>query len=651
MHTGAASELSWKAELRSLASMTTPPSRSCTVSARLAFCSVLAALAGAGSPGAQRPLSWTPLPVPGVRPADVRNLGKLVLHSAGSRVRVFSSFLRRWQTIPFPAGAELRHANDWAAVRSSTAVHAVSALDGVVRSVSVSSAARILNPMAHRNDGVLLVLDGNKLHAFAGLAGRWRTTTISPSARIVVERQVAVLVDGRVARAMSSLYGDWVSQGLTGTATALAANGSVGYVTETGKVHGFSAVRNRWATATVAQGSSVHLDKDVAVWANGKELLGFSGVRGTFARRSTGMPVEVTTAAKSAVAEGAGVVFAFSAARAQWRVIPSPQRIAVALGGAAVLVVERSRLIGYSALTGGTAPAPITSANAVANETVGAALDAAGRLWMFSAFTGRWHAAPADAKVSLPITVRNGALLAGSGRVLAFSSRSGRFVPLTASSAAVLHANTRSSVLAVQDGARLAVFEPRRETWIETELASPAPLSVKIWRTTMVATGATHAYGFSAVHGTLEGVKLPGAVLDHRASSEVGVLVTTGAVLGFGAVSDLTTLAQYPEFRRMLTRGITLDLHVSGPPGGNAVAFAGRPVATPFALPFGDVLLDVRGVLLEIPIGTIRSAGSALRRLAVPDDPSLAGARVGFQAIIVPGGSSPYLTRLTELGF
>src|SRR5690606_24122611 len=199
------------------------------------------------------------------------------------------------------------------------------------------------------------------------------------------------------------------------------------------------------------------------------------GVRGAFGRATTGQPVTVDL--QDHLAHAASLDrrahWLFSVPQARWSYLATGEPAQGLLGEAVALLPTSSALHAYSALTAGFAPlTPAPGATAV-SATVGAALGAGGgELWLFSAMTGAWHAAPAGAVRTIPLLARNGALLVDAPLATswAFSARSGRFVPRANGGSPALHVDPGSSLLAVEDDASLAIFEPRRELWLRTPL-------------------------------------------------------------------------------------------------------------------------------------------------------------------------------------
>ena len=610
---------------------------------------VLSALAGA-----QRPPSWVQGPAVAVPSSSITQLGKLAWFQHGGQVHVFSAATRRWLSRPVTAPVTIRNTHDWLFIDEGTRLTALAASRGVFETINVSNSAQVINQPAGRNDGILLVLDGATLWSFTGFVGRWASRSIAAGATVAVQRNVAIVADGQDLLGMSGLYGDWVPRRASATITATGVGDTVGWASDGRDAFGFSAIRNAWASEPLPASalSAPAAERDVAVWSGPTGLLAFSGVRGAFDRVTTGVlaTVELRDHLAHAASPDRILHWMFSVPQARWTFLPTSGPATALLGEAVALLPSPGLLHAYSATTASFAP-PIPTASALAvNATVAAAVTAGGNaLSVFSAITGAWHPAPAAASPTLPLLARNGALLSDAATTTswAFSARSGRFVPRANAGSPALHVDAGSALLAVEDDAALAVFEPRREIWLDTPL-TPAdrPLTLRIWRTTLVATTPRDAIGFGAGNGEIERVPTPSTVTDLFASSEVGVARTTAGVLCYSPLADVHTPFQFPEFRRMHSRGATVGIDLVGAAGARFGLVLGLPDARATPLPGLGRLTLGTAWLVPIDLGTLDTTGGAHRALPVPDLPSLGGLEVGLQAVVVPTVGSAYLSRM-----
>jgi hypothetical protein len=106
---------------------------------------------------------------------------------------------------------------------------------------------------------------------------------------------------------------------------------------------------------------------------------------------------------------------------------------------------------------------------------------------------------------------------------------------------------------------------------------------------------------------------------------------------------------QFPEFRRMLTRGATFDLKFVGAPGAAVGALLSVP--SPFGLNvggFGEFVLDP-SLLIPLSPGVLDSEGLRSVGIPIPDVLELTGLEFGFQALFAPPVGQPYLSRMGSI--
>jgi hypothetical protein len=615
----------------------------------LAASGLLLALPGA----AQRPASWVADGLGHAPGGVVQHLGKILWYVDSGTLHAFSAATRSWSQLAVSATATIRNTNDWLLVVDGTSIAALGAARGRFETISVSPQASVLNKTTGVNDSILLVLDGTTLWSFSGFIGRWAQRAIVPTAGFSLQRNVAMMVDGASMWAMSALFGDWVRLDAGGTVATFGVGDTVGWAADATNAYCFSAIHNRWTSAALPAGGGPlpSTQGDIAVWTTGLELLGYSGVRGVFDRVFTAQQVTVEVADHLAHARTADQRshWLFSVPHGQWTAFQTAQSALAQVAGATVLLIEPDKVHAYSAPNASVATLAVVATVTATNTAVAGALNVGtGELQMFSALTGAWHPAPTAARRVIPTLTRNGAVLTDGGTTAwAFSARSGQFVRRNTAANPTVHIESNSALQAIEDDASFAVFDPRREIWIETPLsAGVRPLNVRIWRTTLVALAANEAIGYGVLHGAIERAPISGAVVDLRASSEVGAVITTGGVVAYSPVSDLRTEAQFPEFRRMVGRGAAVDLKCVGRPVAAVAMLVGLPSATAFNFPaWGDFTLDP-AILIPIGFPVLGTEGTAQVRLALPDLPQFAGLEVAFQALVVPAVGQAYFTRM-----
>lgn len=610
-----------------------------------------AAAAAAARPApAQRPSAWTSLSVPGgVNAANLIGLGKLVHYSEGGQLHVYSAFTRTWQALQVSPTAMVRRANDWVLVRDGATWAAYGASRGRFDAITVSAGAYVVNPATQNNDSVLLVLDGNVLHAFSGFTGRWLQRPVTANASFAVERHVALLHDGARLAAFDGYTGQWHDRPVAAAATSLSASGTAGVAVVGGTAHAFSALLGTWTSAPLPGNASMTRGHDWVAWVGGTTALGYSSLTGTFATTS---PVASANAAAEdlfGVFPDAAAVDAFSAFTGTWAREPIGAGAVLRTSSASALVVDGLRLVGYSPAEGRFVPLALDSAvQDLAGAVIAAQDRATGHPYLFSALTAQWTAAPADALPQLPRLATTAALLPTTTGFRAFSARSGAFVPL-ATGSGVPELNANSAPALVWDHAHLHCFDARLDRWLSLPLAQPVPPTVSIWRTGALVLDGNDAIAFATQSGNVERLALPGPALGWRANSESVAVAAANDVFGFSSLPLPTSFVQFPDFRRALVAGATLRMHLRLLPGEVGFLAGGRRAATATTVPgFGEFLLDP---FAHAAVLALREpdADRAVFALRTPPSPALRGTALWFQGLVLPVQGSAFLTEGSEV--
>ena len=609
---------------------------------------LLVGLAQPGAVPAQRPSAFAALPLQApFDPFRLDQLGKLVFYvESSTELSVFSAFTRQWHARTIASGAALRNANDWLLVQEGAALTAFSSLRGTFEPLGVAGAV-VLNPTSQRNDSILLVRAGANLHAFSGLQGSWVAAAVSSGAMVAVQRHVAVAAEPTTLFGFSALTGDWVATPIPAPVDEIRADGTVGLAWNDTTLWAFSAQRGTWTSTAMLEGAQFDMDGDVAVFADGQDALGYSGVRGEFVRIPAPAATALTVDQQLAIASDGNTHYAFSAAHAQWTPVLAPGA-SIQTSAAAAAMVTDEEIHAYSALRDSSAALASEGAFVDVNWTLVAVTDAnAGTRHLYSAFTGEWHEAPAGPLVA-PRTAFQAALVDTTAGGAAFNARTGRFHEIAVPAGSGIHVDGQSSIVAVSTGDELLVFEPRRDTWLRAPRTGSGVLRVRIWRTSLLAYDDEEAFGYGSQAGEIEAIALPAPVAETRSSSESASLVAGSTLYGFGAVPELAGLWQFPEFRRMYAPGSTLQLQVRAPVGDGAVVVVGLPASNAVMLSIGDFVLAPSSWAV-LWSGVANPDGRVVVQIPLPDSPALRGFDLGFQAAVVPAGGAAWLTGLSTL--
>lgn len=617
---------------------------------------VTAVLAPLTALPAQRPASWVPLALGApLSPGNIGQLGKTCAYIEGNKISFFSAFARNWKSTTAIAAnvANLRVFNDLAFLVDQGQIIAFSSYRGEIEVLPVSGAATVVNPIAQRNDSILTVVDGTTLWTFTCFEGKWKSRTLtSPTPRIVTQRHVLMVGDGTSFHGMSAFDGNWVTTTAPVASTGGSADGSWGVLETPTTLYGFSAQRATWTTApALPAGYQVTRREDTVIYWDSSTALAFTGLRGAFTATALVAGSTVDADALVGVARAGGALQLYSAVLGTWTPATTAANAAVTVKPHQITWNDASGLVGsFSPFLGSVALLPVAASVVGNNDGVAAAVDAlSSRLYLFSTLTGAWVTAPRDSVVAIPAFLWCGALVKSATGYYAYAGRTGRFVPLAASAAAVAWTDSNSSVMAVEDGNTLSVFEPRREVWLSVQKVNAGPLVVRIWRTTLLAVDGSTVHGFGTFEGTLESYTLPAVPTEINANSE-SVRAGVGTTLAlFGGTPDLVTLYQFPEFRRAFVAGSNLEIQVHGAPGAPAWAAFGFLAPAPVSIPtLGELFLDAN-TLAIVPLGTLPADGRVRQSFFVPDVPALRRLEACFQGIVAPTSGTPYLTRLATV--
>jgi hypothetical protein len=414
---------------------------------------------------------------------------------------------------------------------------------------------------------------------------------------------------------------------------------------------GFSALHPGWAASTgggFASGSvTSHRDDMVLV-----RDTNFDGLTGTMIPAPGPFQSGRVFATQGliATADGPSTQHACSIARGAWVALPpgsvngipsSGERDAVSLHYNAA-----GQTIAFSAVSGQYAVVNNNWAGSRQEQggVVAAVADAVTNApSVYSALTSQWHPVPLDAQPGLPVVARTAALLPTSTGVSAFSARTGAFVPLAGSGLA-LYGGRTGSVVAATDPGTLYVFDARADRWLSQPLAVATGQPPAFGASTLVATDATQAVGFSARSGRLETLALPEGPLAAAGAGDVAWVRTATHVFAFTGLPDQVTWAGFPENNIACGIGTTFRDQVRLPAGSFAIAGAGPRLATPAPLPpYGELWLDV-GLSLTFLVAPDPGEERGVQALPVPNDPALRNSEWYLQAVVVPAVGQPYLS-------
>ena len=596
---------------------------------------VLAALLLHMSALAQRGSAFARIDFPSGMPAQRNSLGKLIYAMGNGGLSVWSAATRTWQWTPVGPAATVFLANDLLLIRDGSQWIGFGATRGRFDAIPAGATSQLLNPASQNNDSVVLIRDGSMLHAFSGITGRWTSRAFAASAAIVVQRHVAVVVDGTLASGFDAFHGVWHDQQLDGPASIVSADGVCGVCSTAATAYGFSSLHGAWTSHPCSNSAQLVRNDDWAVWHDGATALGYSGLVNGF----SSLPLGSLSGSMGDDLFGLfltpGLAHAFSAFTGTWSAAPLSATASVRISSAVALLVDGVQLHGYSAPRGLFVPLALdVAADAMAGSVVAVEARATGRAHLFSALTASWSPAPQQALAGLPTLSTTGAMLRTQNGVIGFSSRTNAFVP-RAMTQPVLEANLSSSPLLSWDANEICLFDGRRDQWVATPRLGTGPLSPQIWRTCAFVMDGGYAQGFSTYSGSIQWGFLPAPLHSFRVNSESAALYTADAILAFSALPEPLPIAQFPDFRRAAVVGSPLLLHLRHMPNEVGFLAIGTPVPQSVVVPvLGEIVLDPQSAvaLLMTPEP---DADRSVFSVQIPADPVLQGASAWFQALML----------------
>lgn len=599
---------------------------------------------------AQSPPPWSTIAVPGgIAATAVASQGKIATLRAGAALHAYSAVTRQFQALPLTPSATVRLNNDCLLVLNPATWTAYSAWTGSASPLAVSAGAALVNPAGAVNDSLLLVIDGNQLHAFSAFTGTWLSRTVGPAWSAAVQRHVAVLADGIVLGGLDAYTGQWTDMAAgSSTGMTLSADGTAGFAVASGTVHAFSASHRTWRSASLPSGAASVRADDWGVYYTATRMLGYSAIRGTFATSDRGATMALGSEDTFGILSTAAGPVAFSAFTGSFSAPLATPGAAIATGTAVALLRDAAGAHAYSAVLGSTAIRANASLNqGAANVIAWVGDNTTGLPAFFSALTGRWYDSPASVLPVAPtLTTTSAAALTPTG-CLAFVPRSGRFAPLV-DSTILTYGNGNSAPLLAVGATDLYGFDARTETWFSTPRASSGPVQVNIWRTAALAIDGAMAFAFGTQAGTWSSQLLPGPVAGLRVNSESLRLHTANDYFAWSAMAEVAPYAQFPEFRRVQPATQPIPLRLVVPSGGFAVLAVGNPATAPVSLPtLGLFWLEPTNLATLLVPG--RASGEPVPCSLSAPGPSLAGHEFGLQAALWSTGSNLWLSELAAV--
>jgi len=456
------------------------------------------------------------------------------------------------------------------------------------------------------------------------------------------------LSDQTTTAAVSAHFGNYVPVKTTGSVT-IGARGLCGTARDSKYVHCFSAYRNQWTsipvggtaavtnppsrasyividdgssltfysamtattqTITVPSTAQLSLSDDVAVITiPGAPLVHvYSGIAGTLVTRSIPAARTMTLRRYLATFEHAGGVDVFSAPLGKF---------AATLSGTYTVASDLS----VAAATSGTTPA-----------------------YAYSALTNQWSKVPASVpNATVHPTWCSVCIVDPAGGLYGFSAQTGKWASVKAPKADATFQT--GAMFVARSGARLDTFNPRDTVW-RTVNTGTSVNSVTCFDQALLAQRGTDLWAYSMYSDHWSKRTLASAPVGTQVRDELLIAYDANTLHVFGASDQLSNVAIFPYYWRVLARGGPLTYHLAGHANDLSV-FLLNVNSIDVPLPFGRLRVDLAGAML-FPLLPMPAEGIQRLPMIVPDVPSLVGVTVWAQAVVIDS-SSLYLTNANPM--
>lgn len=604
---------------------------------------LLAALLPLATIAAQQPSNWTTITMPSGATAT-NSIGTTTTFRTASEVWLFSGITKQWTTITVPSTATVFQANDYVVVRDGNTFHGFASHIGVVDTITTVGSPLVVSGPAS-SSWVTLVADGSLVYAFGAFNGAWQSAPIATAApQMVANRLIAEIDDGVTVYGLSAHYGQLVpTPSSAGTTLSVLGEAEIGTAHDVaaGIFRAFSTQQNTWTTATLPAGFSTAQSNEIALAWSGAQIWGASGLTGTLTSYVAQGPIgAVATSEGAAAFLDAGLAVCFGSGRGSFVTLPAAAPTFL-LDYHFIFVQDGTLSTPFSAVTN-TFGAPLTNGpfSFTTNDAAAYATDGTNG-FVYSPILNRWDPTPATAG-ALAAVVRDSVAMSGPAGLQAWSARYGNWRPLPLSGSATFQAPTSGATILVTDGATLHVFDARLDRW--ASVTGTGPMTTKISRHTAMAHDGSFGYGFGQPSGEwwVEPLTAPPSAFD--TASSIGTLRHGSQLSVFSVQGSFTYMGRYPEFTQAINLGNTLRMHQSAQPGSLLLLIVGLAPAYLPVPGLGTFYLDPSTAFGVVWPSLVDADGYLDMNLPLPNTPSLAGAPLHLQNLVLPPSGSIWLS-------
>lgn len=590
---------------------------------------------------AQQPSNWTTLSLPAGASAS-NSIGTTVTFRTPTDIWLYSGITKRWTVVPASAAATLFQANDYCIIREGRTIHGYASHTGVVDTIETATSAVVVSGPAS-SAWVTLVRDGHHLYGFGAFAGEWTSTTIaSTNPTMVANRLIGLVDDGHDVLALSAHHGRFMrAHGGAGVTLTVVGEAEVGTAHSATVFRAFSAQQNRWVVANVPSTATQLQQNEYALVWSGNQIWGCSGLTGTLATYTASAPIAGVGGVEGVASflDG-GQLVCFGSGRGTFVTLPVTNPT-VAYDYHFALVQDIGVLTPFSAVLGAFGPPLAGTFASQSNDAIAYANDGT-TAYAYSPLRNTWTQASIAA--ASPWLVRDSVIVPTAGGYEALSARHGTWVSLTTTTPGSVQAPSTGSTFVANEnnGATLHVFDARLNRWATA--VGQGPMTTKISRHTLMAHDGLSGFGFGQPSGEWFVEPLTAAPSVFDTASSIGTLRHGNLLSVYSVQASFTYTGRYPEFTQAINLGNTLTLHQLAPADSLLVQLFGSDPAYLSVPPFGTLYIEPSGLGWNVWPRLVDADGYLEMRIAIPNQPSLVGAQLHLQNLVVPATGQLWLS-------
>lgn len=582
---------------------------------------------------------WTDLALPPDFNGSVTMLGTSGVLQTSSAVHLWSALRREWTVVPVSSGAGVLQFNDYVTIEDGNTLHGWATRTGVVDTL-VLAAPPVVTIGSQSSNWVSIAVLGADAWGFAAFDGKWVHQSLASAAPTVSVTQLTGLVrDGATVYGFSGYHGSFVPLVPTGVPT-IATNGDVGIARTPTEVYGFSAHTNTWSSHAFSSGSQLVHERGYALFADGPNVLAYSGCTGAFAtQQMSGAPVSLTSGRYVAAVRVGNEVASYSAGVNAFdaRIFAGPT---VKASDEMLVVADAAGVTGFSCVKGAYSD-PVAGAFASTVREATAWLAGAGAGYAYSPLTNQWSLCPYPNPSAT--VLRNAIVVTTSNGYFGFSGRNGDWTFHPSSSPTTALAPTSGDLFLGLEGPRVHAFDPLLSRWSSVTMQAPAVAS-DVWRQTAVLHDGSFAHGFSLMNHAWESHALEGAAQFLDANDACGAVLTSTHVHTYSGHGSLSTTSRWPEFSRIQPLAAALPLHQVAPPGTSVTRIASLSLAAQSLGALGLQLVDPSQLVSIEPAGVVPASGLLESELDLSRAARLGGLALHVQDLLVAPSGKAWLS-------